>query len=157
MSECRSKRLERILRSRAQACVAKRGGTLKPKLLIVDDELAIRQQLYWTLCDEYDVITASDFPSAVRHTTNFEPVISLLDLHMPPVLDSPEVGLRILDYIKEQCPSSKVYIVSSEASIETKKACFNQGADGFLSKPLDVEKLLTTVRHSTHAARLEAA
>lgn len=148
---------EKIAVARSPAHVAKGSGTLKPKLLIVDDDTAIRQQLYWTLCDEYDVITASDFPSAVRHTANFEPVISLLDLHMPPVLDSPEVGLRILDYIKEQCPSSKVYIVSSEASIETKKACFNQGADGFLSKPLDVEKLLLTVRHSTPAARLEAA
>ena len=146
------------MRSRSQARAEEKGsGTLKPKLLIVDDDTAIRQQLFWTLCDEYDVIMASDFPSAVRHATSSEPVISLLDLHMPPVLDSPEVGLRLLDYIKEQCPSSKVYIVSSEESIEMKKACFNQGADGFLSKPLDVEKLLTTVRQSMLAARLEAA
>ena len=130
---------------------------MKPKLLIVDDETAIRQQLYWTLCDEYDVTTASDLPSAMRHVTLFEPTISILDLHMPPVLDSPEVGLRILDYLKEQCPSSEVYIVSSDESIETKKACFRQGADGFLSKPLDVEQLLLTVRHSTLAAELEAA
>jgi DNA-binding NtrC family response regulator len=148
---------ERRLRSRTQAHAAKGGGTLKPKLLIVDDDTAIRQQLFWTLCDEYDVIMAGDFPSAMRHASSSEPVISLLDLHMPPVLDSPEVGLRLLDYIKEQCPSSKVYIVSSEESIETKKACFKQGADGFLSKPLDVEKLLTTMRRSTLAARLEAA
>ena len=126
---------------------------MKPKLLIIDDDTAIRQQLFWTLCDEYDVITASDLPSAMRHAANFEPAISILDLHLPPVLDSPEVGLRILDYLKEQCPASKVLIVSSEESIETKKACFRQGADGFLSKPLDVEQLLTTVRHSTLAAR----
>lgn len=157
MSACRSKRLERRLQLRSRARAAERSGTVKPKLLIVDDDTAIRQQLFWTLCDEYDVILASDFPSAMRHATSSEPVISLLDLHMPPVLDSPEVGLRLLDYIKEQCPSSKVYIVSSEESIETKKACFKQGADGFLSKPLDVEKLLTTVRHSTLATRLEAA
>lgn len=130
---------------------------MKPKLLIVDDDTAIRQQLFWTLCDEYDVIMAGDLSSAMRHATSSAPVISLLDLHMPPTLDSPEVGLRLLDYIKEQCPSSKVYIVSSEESIETKKACFRQGADGFLSKPLDVEKLLTTVRRSTLAARLGAA
>jgi len=130
---------------------------MKPKLLIIDDDTAIRQQLFWTLCDEYDVITASDLPSAMRHAANFEPAISILDLHLPPVLDSPEVGLRILDYLKEQCPASKVLIVSSEESIETKKACFKRGADGFLSKPLDVEQLLMTVRHSTLAARLEAA
>ncbi len=130
---------------------------MKPKLLIVDDDTAIRQQLFWTLCDEYDVLTAGDMASAMRHATNFEPVISILDLHMPPVLDSPEVGLRLLDHLKEQCPASKVFIVSSEESIETKKACFEGGAVGFLSKPLDVEQLLTTVRHSTLAARLEAA
>ncbi|MGI9106286.1 MAG: response regulator [Pyrinomonadaceae bacterium] len=126
---------------------------MKPKLLIVDDDTAIRQQLFWTLCDEYEVVTASDLGSALRHAAHFEPTISILDLHLPPVLDSPEVGLRILDYIKELCPDSKVYVVSSEESIETKKACFRQGADGFLSKPLDVEQLLTTVRHSTLAAR----
>jgi len=129
---------------------------LKPKLLIVDDDTAIRQQLFWTLCDEYDVLMAGDMPSAMRHATNFEPAISLLDLHMPPALDSPVVGLRLLDYLKEQCPTSKVFIVSSEESVETKKACFERGADGFLSKPLDVEQLLTTVRHSTLVARLEA-
>jgi DNA-binding response OmpR family regulator len=130
---------------------------LKQKLLIVDDDTAIRQQLFWTLCDEYDVLTASDLPSAMRHTTNFKPVVSLLDLHMPPVLDSPEVGLRLLDYLKEQCPSSKVFIVSSEESLETKRACFEGGADGFLSKPLDVEQLLATVRRSMLAAKPEEA
>ena len=129
---------------------------MKPKLLIVDDDTAIRQQLYWTLCDEYEVTTAGDLPSAMRHATHFAPAISILDLHLPPVLDSPEVGLRILDYLKEQCPASKVYIVSSEESIETRKACFEGGADGFLSKPLDVEQLLVTMRHSTLAARLNA-
>ena len=126
---------------------------MKPKLLIIDDDTAIRQQLFWTLCDEYEVVTASDLGSALRHATNFDPAVSILDLHLPPVLDSPEVGLRILDYIKEHCPASKVYVVSSEEGIETKKACFRQGADGFLSKPLDVEQLLTTVRHSTLAMR----
>jgi DNA-binding NtrC family response regulator len=130
---------------------------MKPKLLIVDDDSTIRQQLFWTLCDEYDVITASDLPSAMRHATNFEPVVSILDLHMPPTLDSPEVGLRILDFLKEQCPASKVFIVSSEESMETKKACFKQGADGFLSKPLDVEQLLMTVRRSTLDVRFNAA
>jgi DNA-binding NtrC family response regulator len=138
-----------------RAKLAERRETLKPKLLIVDDDTAIRQQLFWTLCDEFDVITASDLPSAIRHAAKFEPAISILDLHMPPVLDSPEVGLRILDYLKEHCPASKVYIVSSEESVETKRACFKQGADGFLSKPLDVEKLLSTVRHSMLALRLE--
>lgn len=136
---------------------AERGEALKPKLLIVDDDAAIRQQLFWTLCDEFEVLIASDLQTAMRRASAYEPHIALLDLHMPPVLDSPEVGLRMIEYIKGLCPDSKVYVVSSEESIETKKACFKQGADGFLSKPLDVEELLSTVRRLMPAAQPDAA
>ncbi|CAN5446304.1 MAG: response regulator [Pyrinomonadaceae bacterium] len=129
---------------------------MKPKILVIDDDAAIRQQLFWTLCDEYEVMTANDLQTAIRRAMVYEPAVSILDLHLPPVLDTPEVGLRILEYIKEHYPNSKVYIVSSESSIETRKACLQNGADGFLSKPLDVEQLLAAVRRSTLAHQLEA-
>ncbi len=128
---------------------------MKPKILVIDDDAAIRQQLFWTLCDEYEVMTANDLQTAIRRAMVYEPAVSILDLHLPPVLDTPEVGLRILEYIKEHYPNSKVYIVSSESSIETRKACLQNGADGFLSKPLDVEQLLAAVRRSTLAQQLE--
>ncbi|MBA3320368.1 MAG: response regulator [Pyrinomonadaceae bacterium] len=129
---------------------------MKPKVLIIDDDAAIRQQLFWTLCDDYEVMTAGDLQTALRRATIYEPAISILDLHMPPVLDTPEVGLRILEYIKAHHPGSKVYIVSSEASVEMQKVCLQNGADGFLSKPLDVEQLVAAVRRSTAARQFEA-
>jgi len=136
--------------------VRQRKASMKPKILVIDDDAAIRQQLFWTLCDEYEVMTANDLQTAIRRAMVYEPAVSILDLHLPPVLDTPEVGLRILEYIKEHYPNSKVYIVSSESSIETRKACLQNGADGFLSKPLDVEQLLAAVRRSTLAHQLEA-
>jgi len=39
---------------------------MKPRILIVDDDDAITQQLFWTLCDEYEVMTANDMPTAIR-------------------------------------------------------------------------------------------
>ena len=39
--------------------------TMKPRILIVDDDDAITQQLFWTLCDDYDVMTANDMPTAI--------------------------------------------------------------------------------------------
>ena len=128
---------------------------MKPKVLIVDDDAAIRQQLYWTLSDEYEVMTAGDMQSAVRRATIYEPEVCILDLHLPPVADTTEVGLRILEYIKEHNPESKVYVVSSEDGAETRKACLRGGADGFISKPLDIEQLLTTVRRTSIARQLE--
>ena len=119
---------------------------MKPRILIVDDDEAITQQLFWTLSEDYDVVTANDMQTAVRRATIYEPVVSILDLHLPPEVDSPEVGLRILEYIKSHFPDSKVLVMSSAGGIETRKACFAVGADEFLDKPFETEKLLSTMR-----------
>ena len=119
---------------------------MKPRILIVDDDEAITQQLFWTLSDDYDVVTANDMHSAVRRATIYEPAVSILDLHLPPVVESPEVGLRILEYLKSHLPDSKVLVISSSYGIDTRKACVAVGVDGFLDKPFDTEQLLATIR-----------
>ena len=119
---------------------------MKPRILIVDDDEAITQQLFWTLSDDYEVVTANDLQTAVRRATIYEPVLSIVDLHLPPEVDSPEVGLRILEYIKSHLPDSKVLVMSSASGIETREACFAVGADEFLDKPFETEKLLSTMR-----------
>jgi CheY-like chemotaxis protein len=129
---------------------------MKPRLLIVDDDAAITQQLFWTLCDDYEVMIANDLQSAVRRATIYEPAVSILDLHLPPVLDTPEVGLRILEYIKGRFPGSKVLVVSSAATDEMKETCLAGGADAVLPKPFDVEQLLSTLRRYAPERRLDA-
>ena len=119
---------------------------MKPRILIVDDDEAITQQLFWTLSDDYDVVTANDLHSAVRRATVYEPKVSILDLHLPPESESPEVGLRILEYLKTHFPDSKVLVMTSATGMETRKACYAVGADEFLDKPFDTEKLLSTMR-----------
>ena len=119
---------------------------MKPRVLIVDDDKAITQQLFWTLCDEYEVMTAHDLASAIRRATIYEPAVSILDLHLPPAIDSPEVGLRILGYLKDRLPKSKVLIISSAANEEMRVACFANGADEFLDKPFEIEQLLAVLR-----------
>ena len=119
---------------------------MKPRILVVDDDQAITQQLFWTLCEDYDVVLANDMQTALRRATIYEPDISILDLHLPPAIDSPEIGLRIIEYIKDHVPESKVLVMSSANSIATQKACYSVGADEFLGKPFDTELLLATMR-----------
>lgn len=119
---------------------------MKPRILIVDDDEAITQQLFWTLSEDYDVVTANDMQTAVRRAIIYEPAVSILDLYLPPEVDSPKVGLRILEYIKSHIPDSKVLVMSSASGIETRKACYAVGADEFLDKPFETEKLLATMR-----------
>ena len=129
----------------------------KPKVLIVDDDVAITQQLFWTLCDEFEVMTANGLSSAIRRATIYEPDVAILDLHLPPTLDAPDTGLRILDYVKSHLPASKVFVSTSDSSDDVRRDCARRGADGFFDKPLDVERLLSTVRQTVLSRRLAAA
>lgn len=119
---------------------------MKPRILIVDDDEAITQQLFWTLSDDYDVVTANDLPTAVRRARIYEPAVSILDLHLPPETESLEVGLRILEYLKSHLPESKVVVITSANGMDARNACYAVGADEFLDKPFDTEKLLATMR-----------
>jgi DNA-binding response OmpR family regulator len=119
---------------------------MKPRILIVDDDESITKQLFWTLSDDYDVVTANDMQTALRRAQVYEPAVSILDLHLPPEVESPEVGLRILEYLKAHLPESKVLVMTSASGVETRNACYAIGADEFLDKPFDTEKLLATMR-----------
>jgi DNA-binding response OmpR family regulator len=129
---------------------------MKPRILIVDDDDAITQQLFWTLCDDYEVMTANDMPTAIRRARIYEPAVSILDLHLPPSVESPEVGLRILKYIKAHVADAKVLVISSADSIETQKACYAAGADEYLDKPFETEQLRATMRRLAPQRALDA-
>ena len=119
---------------------------MKPRVLVIDDDESVTQRLFWTLSDDYDVVTANDLPTAVRRATVYRPTISILDLNFPPEVNSTSVGLRILEYLKSHVPHSKVLVMSSASGNETRKACYAVGADEFLSKPFETEQLLSTIR-----------
>ena len=125
-----------------------RAAGARPKILIVDDDAAITQQLYWTLCDEFEVLTANDLSTALRRATIYEPDILILDLHLPPTPDALDTGLRILDFVKVRRPAPKIFVVSASAGIGVEKACYQHGADAFIGKPIDIERLLAAVRRA---------
>jgi DNA-binding response OmpR family regulator len=131
--------------------------TLKPRILIIDDDDAITQQLYWTLCDDYEVMTANDLQTAVRRATIYEPAVSIVDLHLPPAVESPKIGLQLLQYIKSHVPAGKVVIMSSADCHETVKACYDAGADAFLDKPFETETLLASLRRMASRRTLDFA
>jgi len=133
----------------------RKAPVMKPRILIVDDDSAITQQLYWTLCDEYDVVTANDLQTAIRRATFYKPDISILDLQMPPERDSPATGLRLLEYIKGHLSNSRVLIMSSNSTPDVRSKCLEAGADGFFAKPFELEDMLASICKLTPVHRLE--
>ena len=118
---------------------------MKPRILIVDDDSVITQQLYWTLCEEYDVVTANDMQTAIRRATFYKPDVSILDLQMPPERDTPASGMRLLEFIKGHLTQSKVLIMSSNSAPDVRAACEAAGADGFFAKPFKIEDMLASI------------
>jgi DNA-binding response OmpR family regulator len=130
---------------------------MKPRILIIDDDEAITQQLFWTLSVDYDVMTAHDFHTAVRRATIYAPDVSILDLRFSPTDNDATVGLRILEYIKAHVPQSKVIVMTGAGGTETQLACRAGGADEFLNKPFDIGELLSTVRRLIGFRQLDVA
>lgn len=118
---------------------------MKPRILIVDDDAVITQQLYWTLCEEYDVVTANDMQTAIRRATFYKPDVSILDLQMPPERDTPASGMRLLEFLKGHLSQSKVLIMSSNSTPDVRAACEAAGADGFFAKPFKIEDMLASI------------
>jgi len=83
--------------------------------------------------------------TAVRRATIYEPVVSILDLHLPPEVDSPR---WLADPRVHQITPSRLQSPGYEfrRRIETRKACFAVGADEFLASLFETEKLLSTMR-----------
>lgn len=117
---------------------------MKPRVLIVDDDTAVTQQLFGTLSEEYDVVTANDMHTAVRRATVYKPSISIVDVHVPD--NGPaEGGLRILEYIKAHVPESKILVMTNDGE-KAWELFYAGGADEILAKPFEIEHLLTTTR-----------
>ena len=86
----------------------------KPRLLIVDDDEDIRVQLKWALADEYEVLMAADRTGAVSAFTGERPLVTLLDLGLPPSPNDPEEGLAALSGLLVLDRLAKVIVVSGQ-------------------------------------------
>jgi len=88
------------------------------------------------------LVAAADATSGMELARRHRPHLVLLDLHLP---DLP--GDEVLDLIKHvpELADTKVVVVSADATPERIRRMLDQGVDGYLTKPVDVEALLKAV------------
>ena len=84
----------------------------KPRLLVVDDDEAIRTQLKYALRDDFILFFAADRPSALATVAEHSPELVSLDLGLPPAEDGAQEGLQALDEIVKRAPTTKVVVVT---------------------------------------------
>jgi two-component system nitrogen regulation response regulator NtrX len=121
------------------------------RVLVVDDEAAIRRSLAGILADEgYDAALAEDGERALAAVRERTPDLVLLDIAMPG-----RDGIEILEDLRRAHPALPVVMMSGHGTIETAVRATQLGAFDFIEKPLSLDKLLLTVRHALEKSSLE--
>lgn len=116
---------------------------MKPRILIVDDELDIRSTLAGILEDEgFQVRLASEGAAALRAVRDDPPDMVLLDIWMPGM-----DGLEVLTKIKDLDADLPVVMISGHGNVETAVKATKLGAYDFLEKPLSLDLVILTTRN----------
>lgn len=122
-----------------------------PKILIIDDEAPIRASLKEILeYENYQVMEAEDGAEGLKLATKFAFEVVFCDIKMPKM-----DGLEVLDALVEKGTDGRVIMISGHGTVETAVQAIKVGAFDFIQKPLDLNRILLTVRHALDQGQLE--
>ena len=113
----------------------------KERLLIIEDEASVAKQLKWSLGDEYDVTIAADAEKAKQFLACGAFPVATLDLCLPPLPDTPQVGLKLLEDAATLAPLTRLIVITGNSEQATAVRAVASGAVDFCSKPIDVKVL----------------
>jgi DNA-binding NtrC family response regulator len=116
------------------------------KILIIEDEAAIRRVLKKIISEEndaYDVEEAEDGLRGVEMILNKDYDLVLCDIKMPKM-----DGVEVLEKVKKVKPEIPIVMISGHGDLDTAVNTMRLGAFDYISKPPDLNRLLNTVRNA---------
>ncbi len=126
-----------------------------PKLLIIDDDEAIRLQLKYALREEFQLAFAEDRLEAMKALATLTPEVVLLDLGLPPFPDTASEGLKALDELLKAAPRAKVIVLTGNTERENALSSIQLGAFDYLLKPVDLDSLRVMLTRAAYLHALE--
>lgn len=121
----------------------------RPRILIVEDEVNIREFCRLLLRRYYDVVAVEDGLAAIEllSTQTFDLVLT--DLQMPS-LD----GIALVQYLRAHHLETDAVVMTAHATVETAREALKLGALDYIAKPVDAEQLQKTVRTALELRRV---
>jgi len=125
--------------------------SLKPRILVVDDDAAIRE-LFSELLQRwgYDVEQTGDGHDALKLVTERHPDVIISDLVMPK-LD----GLALTRALREESPDTPVIIITGKGTIDAAVEAVREGVFDFVEKPLDPARLKVILQRALEKRQTE--
>jgi DNA-binding NtrC family response regulator len=110
---------------------------MKHRILVVDDDAAIRETLQEHLASEgYDVAAAGSAEQALNRLAEFDPALVISDVRMPGM-----TGIELTARVREARPHTHVIVITAHEDLETAVGAMRAGAFDLLVKPLDLERI----------------
>jgi len=112
------------------------------RILVVDDDENIRKVLTAILEEEgYDVESVDNAKKAIEKTKKRFYNLALIDVRLPDM-----EGIELLTRIRETTPRIRKIIITGYPTLHNAIEAVNRGADAYVMKPFDMEKVLATIR-----------
>jgi len=118
---------------------------VRPKVLVVDDELGPRESITYLLQDEFDVIAVDRVDRGLELIGRESFAVIVMDIRMPQ-----KNGIQGLEAMRKIDPEVSVIMMTGYGALATAQAAISLGANEYLKKPFDVDVLQQAVRR--HAA-----
>ena len=119
-------------------------------ILVVDDEIGVRESLRMLLKGEFEVATAADVESGLQALSARTPDLIILDLVMPG-----RGGLDFLRELRERRISIPVLVVTAMDTIDAAVGAMKEGAADFIAKPFELDALQIKIRQLLEHRELE--
>ena len=114
----------------------------RDRILVVDDNESIRKILAAILEDEgYVVDTAKNGREAIKKSKVKFYNIALIDIRLPDI-----EGIELLTKMRDTTPRMRRIIITGYPTLQNAIEAVNRGADAYILKPFDMEKILETLR-----------
>jgi DNA-binding NtrC family response regulator len=125
---------------------------MKERILVVDDEKDTREFMARALSFKYDVVSAADAEQAIKALSSDSTIrLMLSDVRMPG-----EDGITLMKTAKAANPKLAVVLLTAFGSIDQAVEAMKDGADDFITKPVDLDQLELRVEKALKARKLEA-
>ena len=112
------------------------------RILIIDDDENIRKVLQTILEDEgYVTDSAETAQKAIQKSEQAFYNLALIDVRLPDM-----EGIELLSKLRETKPKMRKIIVTGYPTLQNAVGAVNKGADAYVMKPFDVEKILITIK-----------
>jgi DNA-binding NtrC family response regulator len=126
------------------------GRKIRPLVLVVDDDVGLRESLRVILEDDYEVLDVPDGAQALEVVRSFQVDLVLLDVRLPGM-----DGIALLERLKALDEQAEVILVTAVGEVRSAVAAMKLGAFDYLTKPFEEEEILAAIRRALEKRSLE--